>query len=865
MKFTLKDYQSDAVAEALSNLADARDFFHRDKPRVSSFALTATTGAGKTVMAAAVIEALFGGNDDLDFEPDSTAVVLWFSDDPSLNEQTRFRLLEASDRIGYSNLVVVEHPFYAEKFKAGKVYFLNTAKLSKTSLLTRGHIDENEDHIPGLAIGSGPDLQAYTVWETIKNTIEDPNLTLYMVLDEAHRGMGTSKVSKDKPTIVKRLINGHAGFPPMPVVWGISATVERFEAAMKAAEVSGSRMTLPRVSVDSRKVQESGLLKDDIILDFPTESGAFDTVLLRRATRKIVDSTKAWSQYAAEQGDTDPVVPLMVLQSPNTPDPHMLKQALDVIFEEWGDLTSDAVAHVFGEHVTKEYGPWVVPHISPERVQDAKHIRVLIAKDAISTGWDCPRSEVMISFRPAKDATHITQLLGRMVRTPLARRVPGNEKLNAVECILPFFDRKTASDVVDVLMGVSDGLPDPDKGRRILIRAEEMLPNASISEEVWEALEAIPSESQPKRTAKPVKRLTALAQALARDGLRLDAGKEAHAELHAVLDGLAARYKPAFQEAIDDILTMEGGTVAGHRRLGKREDLTFSEHADDLAIQASFRAAARVFTADVARTYVDHLAPEDPDAEDDGLRDAYVHVAALAKLPNALEDLDSEAERVTRAWLDQYRVAIKGLSDERQQIYNDIRAMSTAPQRISLIRPQNRMEETKRKDANNNEVALPYRTKHLLSDSHGNFPVASLNEWELSVLDIEMTRSDTLAWYRNPSRSSADSLGIAFYDVQGAWRTMRPDFLFFSVHSGQVKVSIVDPHGHHFSDALPKLKGLARFAAEYGPEFHRIEAVAKVNNKLRVLDLTNEKVRQAIEGADSAEALYSGPSAHSYT
>ena len=54
--------------------------------------LTATTGAGKTVMAAAVFEALFYGNDDYDFEADRGAVVLWFSDDPSLNEQSRHEL-----------------------------------------------------------------------------------------------------------------------------------------------------------------------------------------------------------------------------------------------------------------------------------------------------------------------------------------------------------------------------------------------------------------------------------------------------------------------------------------------------------------------------------------------------------------------------------------------------------------------------------------------------------------------------------------------------------------------------------------------------------------------------------------------------
>ncbi|RAE49426.1 hypothetical protein DN540_38125, partial [Burkholderia multivorans] len=64
MRYTLKDYQADAVGDTLRELAAARDFFRSASKRVSSVALAATTGAGKTVMAAAVIEALFWGSDD---------------------------------------------------------------------------------------------------------------------------------------------------------------------------------------------------------------------------------------------------------------------------------------------------------------------------------------------------------------------------------------------------------------------------------------------------------------------------------------------------------------------------------------------------------------------------------------------------------------------------------------------------------------------------------------------------------------------------------------------------------------------------------------------------------------------------------
>ena len=45
MKFTLKDYQEQAVDDVLANLRRARENFKNpDKRQISSFSLTATTG-----------------------------------------------------------------------------------------------------------------------------------------------------------------------------------------------------------------------------------------------------------------------------------------------------------------------------------------------------------------------------------------------------------------------------------------------------------------------------------------------------------------------------------------------------------------------------------------------------------------------------------------------------------------------------------------------------------------------------------------------------------------------------------------------------------------------------------------------------
>lgn len=843
MRFTLKDYQADAVGDTLHELTSARDFYRSTSKRVSSVALTATTGAGKTVMAAAVIEALFWGSDDFDIAPDPGAVVLWFSDDPALNQQTRHRLEQASDRLR-NRLVTVEHPFRYQKLQAGNVYFLNTSKLSKNSLLVRGRDDA--DALPGL--DAHPDTVPFTFWDTLRNTIEDDGLTLYMVLDEAHRGMG--KRPSETPTIVKRLINGHSDVPAIPIVWGISATVQRFEDAMSAAEVQSNRVHLATVQVDPVRIQESGLLKDDIVLDFPAETGDFNTVLLRRGIRKVKALSRAWVMYSADQGE-EPVKPLMVLQVPNKPSPTEVAAAIDVIRDEWPELESDAIAHVFGDHSAQTFGPHSIPYISPERVQDATYVRVLLAKDAISTGWDCPRAEVMVSFRPAKDETHITQLLGRMIRTPLARRIEGNDMLNSVECILPKFNKTTASLVLERIMG--NDLPTGETvGPRVLVDPQVMMPNPAIPDEVWELFQALPAETLPRKHANPIKRVTALAHALAADRLLADAGKIAHERLHGVLNGLSAQYAKDLSKAVEDVLTVAGGTVRGHARHGLRQDATWKEVADDRAIQDAYRTGARTITPDVARTYIEHLAAGADD--EDAYRDANVQIAALALLPQTRPALDTEADRIAHEWLGQYRVAIKDLSEARQSLYAEITAMSTDPQLISMALPKNRQEETKRVIGDSVQL-LERRSLHLLADDEGLFPIGKLNPDEVEVLDTEIARGNLLAWYRNPT-GGRDSMSLAYQDRHGDWRTLRPDFLFFVNTEKGVQANIVDPHGAWLPDALAKLRGMARFADVYGDQFHRIESISRIDGKLRVLDFTLPSVRAAVLTVADADSAY---------
>ena len=296
MRFELRDYQRDAALQVLNRLRRGRRDWRGEGER-SSFALSAITGSGKTVIAAAVIEALLYGSSDLDTDSDPRIAFLWITDDPSLNRQTRGRMFEASELLAPTSLVEVDESFLDADMAPGRVYFLNTQKLSKSSRL----------------VHSGTNAREFSFWDILRRTIGGGQTDLVMVLDEAHRGM---KRAADRRTIVSRLIHGETGFnPPMPMVWGISATIERFTQAM--GEVT-DRTAYPNVDVDIELVRASGLIKDEIGLAQPDEKGTFSTTLLREAVKATRGFEERWAAYSLAEKEPE-VLPVLVVRCRTRP------------------------------------------------------------------------------------------------------------------------------------------------------------------------------------------------------------------------------------------------------------------------------------------------------------------------------------------------------------------------------------------------------------------------------------------------------------------------------------------------------------------------------------------------------------------
>lgn len=439
MKVDLFPFQQKALRDLRVKTAEALGSYHRTHaPQVVSF--TAPTGAGKTIIMASLIEDIFFGDESHADQPE--AIFLWLSDSPQLNEQSKLKIDGKADRIRLNQAVTItEDSFDQEYFDDGHIYFLNTQKLSKTSNLTKTG-DRN-----------------YTIWETLANTARVKSDRFYVIIDEAHRGMHGREAGK-ATTIMQKFIKGSDAdhLPPMPVVIGMSATSERFNRL-----VEGTSSTIHKSIVTADEVRASGLLKDRIIIVYPEEKAHNkDMAILQAAADDWKNKWDHWFQYCQEQHHAH-VYPIFVIQVLNGSNSKISDTDLDDCLQKIEQRTGfrfeeGQVVHTFGQTASAiTVNGLSVRYEEPSRIADDRNIRVVFFKENLSTGWDCPRAETMMSFRHANDATYIAQLLGRMVRTPMQSHIMVDDVLNDVHLYLPYFDASTVKTVVSELQSAEGG------------------------------------------------------------------------------------------------------------------------------------------------------------------------------------------------------------------------------------------------------------------------------------------------------------------------------------------------------------------------------------------------------------------------
>jgi type III restriction enzyme len=797
MKVTLFDFQRDALHQLRDKIVAARPHASSDNPQAMAF--SAPTGSGKTIIMTALFEAILDQPDDelgwpLDWVPQPDAVILWVSDMPELNEQTRLKIESKSDKVYRANqLITIDAHFDAPRLHGGRIYFINTQKLAVNQPLTnRG---DGREHL---------------IWETLSNTARAIPDRFYVVIDEAHRGMARGQAAAQARTLMQRFLLGHSesGLIKMPLVIGVSATPRRFLDLLEHAP-----HTIHKIAIPAQEVRKSGLLKDRILIHHPDTATTAEMSLLEEAARRWGQMGAAWAIYCTSESE-QMVWPALVVQVANGSEGTLTKTdlgaALTVIESAIGRrLHEGEVAHAMHDTGDLDVGGRRVRKVEASRIDADKNIGVVFFKTSLSTGWDCPRAEVMMSFRRAEDHTYIAQLLGRMVRTPLARRIEKDAALNDVHLFLPYFDTGAVENVVASLHNAEDVPPaETGSGRHLVV-----LSRRDGTEEIFSALdEVVTYRVNAVRAKRALRRFYAISRSLTLD--EIDGNTWAAAKLQIVAwmgQGISAmKATGLFDAAASAIVQVGLRTLAVNNGTGTSEpEANYHIEASDVDIDRLFEEAGRVFSNSLQMEY--WRAHADRDA-----LEVKVEAIVLARNPAAMNAMDKCAEAAFDALYDQHKKAIFKLKEQCRINYEKLRLATAKPNEVPWHLPAS--IDFKR------EQTDPLWARHLYVENSGQFR-AGLGSWEASVLKEELANVDVVGWLRNVDRKPW-SLEIP-YETGGDVRPMFPDLVVVRQVDGAFVVDILEPHRGDLDDNFEKAVGLAKFAEKHGAMFGRIQLIRK--------------------------------------
>jgi type III restriction enzyme len=845
MQIELKTFQTEAVAQLLDEINWAKAEYS-DRHKLQAVVLAAPTGSGKTVMATQLIEHIFFGNEQTEAEENAT--FLWISDRPQLNKQSLNKMLGSSELLSSDRLIEIESDFDQEIFSGGIVYFLNTQKLGQDKLLT-----------------SSGDNRNWTIWETIQNTIQIKPTQFYLVLDEAHRGLGNGKNSTIEglqPTIVQKFLQGSGDeLSPVPLVLGISATPARFQKLLE----SDLARQVRNVTVDPAKVRESGLLKDRVIVFHPDKGSqsiiGSDFTLLSEAAREWVRISRIWQAYT-EREKILAVEPALIVQVEDggsgvnsKTDLHKVVQTIEDVT---GVLSSGAIRHCFDSEVTLVLGDRIIEKVEASAIQNDANVKVVLFKTSLSTGWDCPRAEVMMSFRKVQDATLIAQLIGRMVRTPLARRIMDEDSLNSVALFLPHYDQAGLEAVISHLK------KDAESASATEVEFKERLQtlNQSLwSEGAFSALAKVPTYRIGKGIKiPPVKRLLRLAFYLTQSGLDENLFSTTQTKLLQLLH--EARQRLSSQDidferkvSLADKIALVGWEFSqGEWTILQKAPRIIPLNEDSLD-QLFRKASLRICGSGEGlplKYFKERILSKE--FESDHIRPKLEFIM-IAEDPASVEFIEVFSDAEFDILYNHFRAQIRALGDEARQEIEDLRTRGRVPEPVDL------------KPWHSIIVPLPdfsietnRQFHHLyVDDAHGWAPI-SLSQWEQSVVNHMQAKSDFVGWLRNfPKKEWA--LSIPYFDG-GDFKAHFPDLLIVRDQADSLLVDILEPHGiNYLGDSWSKAKGMAEYAARHS--FQPSTSVGSVEmqtvddkkNSLYRLDFSRTDVQDEMRLVTSREAF----------
>ena len=338
--------------------------------------LKAPTGAGKTVMASEMLATLTEELQSRSDLPFLQVAFIWIAPN-KLHQQSYFRMKNFFTETKLLKPVMFDELDQSDGIiHQGEVLFVNWESInSKNNLIVR----DNE--------------QGLSLYDIARKTREE-NIPIIVVIDEEHL-FWTKTADKSKAVLEK-----------------INAKVEiRISATPKTkAEYL--------VNIDRQEVIREEMIKEGVLLNPDVTSGyANDIALNEHLINKALEKRQQIADAYKKEGVN--INPLLLIQLPNdttdamtADDTKIMEQVVQYLDVMQGINTDN---HRLAVWLSKQ-------KTNLEDIERNDNItEVLLFKQAIALGWDCPRAAVLLIFRKLTSDTFTVQTVGRILRMPEQR------------------------------------------------------------------------------------------------------------------------------------------------------------------------------------------------------------------------------------------------------------------------------------------------------------------------------------------------------------------------------------------------------------------------------------------------------------
>lgn len=373
---TLKRYQADAVEELINY---SEKLIRKDREK-QTIVFQAPTGSGKTIMMGSFIEQLINEmpNEDLCF--------LWISIGTGELHKQSYNSLK-SNYAGFPNVYLLEEEFFGSRqtIEKNEVVVVNWDKLNQK--------DKKTGEWKSTLM---KDKEGTNFRELVKNT-KQSGTKIILIIDESHTNSTSTRALEIRDKIIKA-----------------DLTIE-----MSATPVLTEGEYQQKVKVEPLDVIEEGIIKKEIVINDHIDLTTDDEIttqelILQSALNKRIALVQAYKQNNIK------VNPLVLIQI-STGNEGDDKQEFIESFLARNDITSE----------NGKLAIWLSEEKVNLEVLDNNNndVEFLIFKQAISTGWDCPRAQILVRFREVKSIVFNIQVVGRILRMPEAKHYK-NDDLN---------------------------------------------------------------------------------------------------------------------------------------------------------------------------------------------------------------------------------------------------------------------------------------------------------------------------------------------------------------------------------------------------------------------------------------------------